>query len=138
MHEPGDAISRCIQGQNMLFDEAAKSGLFAEIASSQADLIPACRRWLQGAAAKRGVVDYSEIDPWRKSPAQATKTLLALDRARVDLPQSDTAQAVLEAINTGLTQGYQAALAVERRHLVRLRHTPAAKQALAAFFARSK
>ena len=45
---------------------------------------------------------------------------------------------VLECLNTGLTKGYLAALAAERKNLVRLRHTEKAKKALAAFFARGK
>ncbi|HRJ49114.1 MAG TPA: hypothetical protein PKU91_01180 [Phycisphaerales bacterium] len=50
---------------------------------------------------------------------------------------SAESSAVFEAVEAGLTRGWTAALEVERHHLVRLRHLPAARSALAAFFARS-
>ncbi|MBS0188345.1 MAG: enoyl-CoA hydratase/isomerase family protein [Planctomycetes bacterium] len=136
LNDPSDAIRRCIAGKNMMFDEAAASGLFAEVAPSQADLLATARAWLGSAGA--GVTNYTEMDPWKRSPAQATKTLLSIDRVRAETTPSDQSEAILECLNIGLTQGYQAALDAERRHLVRLRHTPKAKEALAAFFARSK
>lgn len=138
MNDPVDAIRRCIEGRNMVYDEAAASGLFTEIAPSQAELLPTCIAWLRAATQNASGTNYSELDPWKKSPGQATKTLLAIDRARSDLAVTDQSTAVLEALNLGLTQGYQAALDAERRHLVHLRHTPKAKEALAAFFAKSK
>lgn len=138
MNDPADAIRKCVEGRNMMYDEAVGSGLFTEIALSQAELIPTCLAWLRTATQNAAGASFSEVDPWKKSPGQATKTLLSIDRARSDLPVSEQATAVLEALNLGLTQGYQAALDAERRHLVRLRHTPKAKEALAAFFAKSK
>jgi hypothetical protein len=41
-------------------------------------------------------------------------------------------------VDIGLTRGYAAALDSERRSLVRLRHTPFAREKLADFFAKSK
>jgi hypothetical protein len=55
---------------------------------------------------------------------------------KVDLPKTDSATAVAEAVNVGLTRGWKAAVESERKSLVKLRHTPAAKTALAAFFAK--
>ncbi|MBX3389096.1 MAG: enoyl-CoA hydratase/isomerase family protein [Phycisphaeraceae bacterium] len=138
LDNPADAIRLCIEGKPMLFEEAKASGLFAEIASSQGELLETAKTWLKSAAANAAVVNYSEVDPWKRSPAQATKTLLSIDRMRGELPPSEESKVVLECLNTGLTKGYLAALAAERKHLVRLRHTPKAKQALAAFFARGK
>ncbi|MGH7241941.1 MAG: enoyl-CoA hydratase/isomerase family protein [Phycisphaerales bacterium] len=138
LNDPAEAIRRCAEGKPMLYDEAAASGLFAEIAASQAELLGVAKAWLQSAAASAAVTNYSELDPWKRSPAQATKTLLSIDRMRGELTQTEESQAVLECLNIGLTRGYLAALEAERKHLVRLRHTPKAKQALAAFFAKSK
>lgn len=136
--EPARAIRLCAEGKPMLFDEAAGSGLFSEVAGSQAELLATARKWLESAAAAAAVQNYSEPDPWKRSPAQATKTLLSMDRARSELAPTEATRVVLECLNAGLTRGYQAALDAERRNLVRLRHTPEAKQALQAFFARSK
>lgn len=138
LNDPAESIRRCAEGKPMLYDEAAASGLFADIAPSQAELLGAAKVWLRSAAAQAAVANDTEFDPWKRSPGQATKTLLAMDRMRGELASSEEAQAVLDCLNIGLTQGYQAALGAERKHLVRLRHTPKAKQALEAFFARSK
>jgi len=45
---------------------------------------------------------------------------------------------VCKAVEVGLSAGWDAAIAVERQELVRLRHTPAAKQSLEAFFSKAK
>ncbi|MBX3378830.1 MAG: enoyl-CoA hydratase/isomerase family protein [Phycisphaeraceae bacterium] len=138
LDNPADAIRLCAEGKPMLFEEAVASGLFSEVAPTQAELLETAKKWLESAAAAAAVQNYSELDPWKRSPAQATKTLLSMDRMRAELTPTEESQVVLECLNTGLTKGYQAALDAERRHLVRLRHTPKAKQALQAFFARSK
>lgn len=138
LDDPAEAIRRCVEGKPMLYEEAAASGLFAEIAPSAAELLTVSKAWLESAHAAAATRNYSEVDPWKRSPGQATKTLLSMDRMRGELGPSETAQAVLECLNIGLTRGYQAALDAERSHLVRLRHTPKAKQALEAFFARGK
>lgn len=142
--EPGDAIRRTAAGTPMNFDEAAGAGLFDAVAASQATLIESAMRWLVDVGAKidkRG----ASADPWRKnrgkapgSPARAAAALKALDAVRHELPKTEAAHAVADALNAGLTRGYDAALSVEREHLVRLRHTPASREALANFFAKSK
>ena len=138
LNDPAEAIRLCAEGKPMLYEDAVKSGLFAEIAPSQAELLRVAKAWLESAAAADAVTNYAELDPWKRSPGQATKTLLSMDRMRGELAPTDETQAVLDCLNIGLTRGYQAALEAERKHLVRLRHTPKAKQALAAFFARGK
>ena len=62
----------------------------------------------------------------------------ALDSARDSIPTTDAARAVIDAIQTGLDNGCQAGLDRERELLVQLRGTPAARDALQAFFDRSK
>ncbi|QYU69313.1 hypothetical protein J4558_03990 [Leptolyngbya sp. 15MV] len=62
--------------------------------------------------------------------------LEARDAVGPTLPDTEARKAVLEAIDAGLTRGWAAALEVERRQLVRLRHTPLAKTKLSEFFAR--
>jgi enoyl-CoA hydratase/carnithine racemase len=136
--DPAAAIQRTILGKAMLFDEAVASGLFTAVAPSQADLLPTAKRWLVQAAKDGYPKHKGEFEPWQQDPAQANKTLAALNKLRAELTVSDQTHAVFDALHAGLTQGYHAALAVERRYLVQLRHTPAAKTALAAFFAKSK
>jgi enoyl-CoA hydratase/carnithine racemase len=135
--DPADAIRRTCTGQTMLFEEAAKAGLFTRIAPSHDQLIPAALAWLteqkQGARDRDGAPRR-----WIGRPAAAAKTLAALDAVREECSRTEPGAAVCRAIDAGLSQGWEAAIAVERRELVRLRHTPSAKQALAAFFAKGK
>jgi hypothetical protein len=54
------------------------------------------------------------------------------------LPATDSAGAVVRAIEAGLEFGWPGALETERRELVRLRHTDPARAALRAFFEKSQ
>jgi hypothetical protein len=65
------------------------------------------------------------------------RTAAALPALRDTLPQTESARAVLEAITAGLEHGWQSALDVERRELIRLRSTSAGKAAIEAFFEKS-
>jgi hypothetical protein len=57
----------------------------------------------------------------------------ALAAARAEVPASEHADACFDCVRTGFTSGWDAAVAAERTHLVRLRHTPAARAKLSAF-----
>lgn len=54
-----------------------------------------------------------------------------------DLPDTEAARAVVSCMETGLVSGWDAALAMERSELTRLRHTDNAKKAIQAFFEKS-
>lgn len=133
--DPAEAIKKTATGQTMLFPDAEKAGLFDRVAPSQDQLIATAMNWI---AERRARKTERAGDPlkWIGRPDRASKVLAALDQVKVDLPKSDAAVAVAEAINVGLTRGWKAAVESERKSLVKLRHTPAAKTALAAFFAK--
>jgi len=61
----------------------------------------------------------------------------AVSCIRPTLPSTEAAQAVVSAVEAGLSAGWARALDIEQQELVRLRHTPAARAALDAFFAKS-
>jgi enoyl-CoA hydratase/carnithine racemase len=142
--DPFEAIPRTCSGTPLLFNEAENEGLFDAIANIPAVLVDTAKRWLVDVGSK--LDKRTPIsDPWKKpratgpgGAARAASAVKALDALRQDLPKTEAAAAVVDALDAGLTRGYAAALDTERRHLVRLRHTPAAKDALAAFFAKSK
>jgi enoyl-CoA hydratase/carnithine racemase len=135
-----DAITRTCTGKPYILDEAIAAGLFDHVVDSAADLIPACKAWLKSrpAASSNSRELWSVENGHTTSRAAAVK---ALDSIRHDpqlIPATDESRACIAALNTGLTQGYIAALASERDSLVKLRHTPRAKEALANFFAKAK
>lgn len=141
MPDAAEAISRTCSGKPLTFDEAKSAGILARIADTPADLLNAAQEEVirlaetrQGAWGRVG----GEPEPWRQRPDRARAAVAAMNQLRGTAPETDASKAVLEAVNVGVTEGYAAALACERRHLVRLRHTPAAKTALEAFFAKSK
>lgn len=133
--DPAEAIRRTATGQNMTFTEAAQAGLFDRVAPSPAALIQTAMEWV---AERRGRKHERTGEPlrWIGRPDRAPAVLTALDRVKPDLPRSDASAAVAAAVDAGLSRGWTAAVESERKSLVKLRHTPAAKAALAAFFAK--
>lgn len=133
--DPADAIRRTASGQNMLFTEAEKAGLFDRIAPSQDKLLETAMNWV---VERRGKKQERTGEPlkWIGRPDRAASVLKALDSVKHDLPKTDAAAAVVAAVDAGLSRGWTAAVESERKSLVHLRHTPAAKTALAAFFAK--
>ncbi len=134
---PLDAIARTASGRTMGFDEAVGAGLFDAVAPAPGELMAAARAWLvqriKGGMPRRDGAPLRWIGRTDRAPA----VLEALDSGRLELPGTEAGLAVRDAVNTGLTRGWNAALETERRHLVRLRHTPEARRALEAFFART-
>lgn len=134
--DAADALRRTATGSTLMFDEAVQHGLFDAIAPSPGDLLTTAKNW---------VMDYSHFNTkrdgapsrWIGRPNRAPDVIAALDATRADLQATEPGKAVAEAVDTGLLRGYEAALAAERRQLIRLRNLPPAKEAIAAFFAKS-
>jgi enoyl-CoA hydratase/carnithine racemase len=135
--DPAEAIRRIASGQTLSIDEAIAAGLFDRVAPTAEKLLHTAMTWLieqkQGARDRDGAPKR-----WIGRPGSAGCAMSALEAVAGDISGTDQGQAVRHAIETGLSQGWDAAIATERRELVRLRNTPNAKQALAAFFAKSK
>lgn len=135
--DPAEAIRRTATGQTLMFDEAVQVGLFDRIAPSATELLTTAK---QVALECRKPVRAGGATPsrWIGTPEKSGPVLKALDAVRHELPKTESAIAVVKAVDSGLTRGWQAAIATERAELVRLRHTAPAKAALEAFFAKSR
>jgi enoyl-CoA hydratase/carnithine racemase len=135
--DPALAISITAQGKPMLFDQAKDAALFDALAPSQDQLLHTAKAWLQSQRQKPLAIRDGAPLRWigRVAPASVLK---ALDAIKPELPANESTHAVIEAVDVGLAQGWQPALACERRHLVRLRNQPAGKAAIAAFLSKSK
>jgi enoyl-CoA hydratase/carnithine racemase len=134
--DPVEAIRRTASGQPLTFDEAVSRGVFDRVASSAEALIPTALAWLGERIGRRMERDGAPLR-WIGRPPCAAAVLNALEQVREELSQAEPARAVVQAVEAGLSRGWEAALAMEREKLVHLRHTPAAREALAAFFAKS-
>jgi 3-hydroxyacyl-CoA dehydrogenase/enoyl-CoA hydratase/3-hydroxybutyryl-CoA epimerase len=135
--EAGEAIRRTATGRTMLVDEARGAGVFDVFAASPDHLIPTAKRWV----VERGREGRPERDGapsrWIGRRRYAEACGRALETCRAEIPPSGPAEAVLDAIETGLTRGWQAALDCERRRLAGLRASPEGRAAIQAFFERS-
>lgn len=142
--DPATAIQRTAEGKPLTFDEAAAAGLFDAVAAAPADLLRTAKRWIaeartQGARAWTGGDGQRDGAPsrWIGRPRHAAAVTAAMFRVEESLPRTAPAEAVIGAVRTGLESGWSAALAAERRHLLRLRNTPEAKGAIRAFLEKS-
>ncbi len=136
--DPAEAIRRTATGATMTFAEAEGFGLFDRVSRSPASLIDDALAWVaERARAGRTERDGAPLR-WIGRPATAAAALRAMDVVRPGLPATESAAAVAQAIDAGLSRGWESAVEVERLELVRLRHTAPAREALAAFFAKSK
>lgn len=139
--DPALAIARACSGQTMLFDEAVKLGLFDAVAASSEGLVDAAIAWVTTrgpvGAARRFEGKTRPPAKWIGNLERKAAVLAALDDAKRQPGTTESAAAVLEAIDAGLLRGWEAALEVERRLLVKIRHTPTARAKLAEFFAKS-
>jgi enoyl-CoA hydratase/carnithine racemase len=133
--DPAEAIRRTATGKPLMFDEAAKAGLFDAIAPTAAELLATAKSWVRA----HGRVQRDGAPPRHAGrPAVAAKAVAALDTVRSEIAATGAGRAVAQAVDAGITRGWKACLEVEQRELVRLRHTPEAKQAIESFFAKSK
>lgn len=147
--DPEKATLATMSGTTMMVDDARAAGLFDAFAPDAASLLDTAKKWLCSGitiAARDGAPSHwigrtgSKASNARKDAAANTARALA---SLTQLHQSDLANAtpagsVLCAVNDGLARGWQAALATERRELIRLRNAPAGKAAISAFLNKGK
>ena len=140
--DPATAIRATAAGKPMMLDDAVKAGLFDIVAADAEGLLPAAKKWLieqalRGRAGNRTVRDGAPLKHSGRS-AIAQRVIPAIDAARDEVGKTDAGKAVLMALDAGVTKGFAACLRVEQEQLVRLRNLPAAKEAIASFFAKKK
>jgi enoyl-CoA hydratase/carnithine racemase len=147
--DPAEAIKRTATGRPMVYDEAVAAGMFDRIAPGAEELIPTAKAWVKEARTQfgtgtKGAIPRRDREPsrWIGRPDRKSSSLSAMTKLRetaaADGLTSEPARAVLDAVTTGLEVGWQGALDLERRELVRLRNTPAGKAAIQAFFDKAK
>lgn len=118
---------------------AVPAGLFDQVlpaGSTVAQMVDAACAWIV-AEHSRAAALAKRPEPRRTlSPALAARVAPALASARATAPASAHASACFDCVDIGLRLGWNAAVAAERAHLVRLRHTPEARAKLQAFLSR--
>jgi enoyl-CoA hydratase/carnithine racemase len=140
--DPAEAIRRTAEGRPMTLDEAEHAGVLDAVADGPATLVAACADWLRANPTAHAGRRDGEPLRWVGRPRFQTGALAALVSVGPELPKTEAAAAVALAVKAGLEGGVEgggwgAALHVERRELNRLRHTPAGRAAIRAFFEKS-
>jgi enoyl-CoA hydratase/carnithine racemase len=129
-----DAIVMTANGRAIKSDQADELGLFDVTVSSADELIGAARAWVgsQETPDRNGTpsrcIDSFNADEMKE----------ALSGAREELDSAEHINAVCNAVGAGIESGWGAAIQCERDHLVRLRHTQPAQDAINAFFNKGK
>jgi 3-hydroxyacyl-CoA dehydrogenase/enoyl-CoA hydratase/3-hydroxybutyryl-CoA epimerase len=129
-----DAIVATANGRAMKSDAADEMGIFDVTVSSAEELLGAARAWVgaQETPVRQGrpsrCIDESNSDEMQG----------ALVEARGSLGTEEHVEAVCDAVGVGIASGWGAAVQRERDHLVKLRHTAPAQDAINAFFDKGK
>lgn len=117
-------------GATMSVFDAAEAGLVEHLVAPDALIDTAVR----SAAAPKAARRAEPICISNTRSAEARKALVA---TRAALEATGPGAAVVRAVEAGLDRGWVAAIQSERDSLVSLRHTPEARAAIEAFFAKS-
>ncbi len=127
------AIVATARGIPFRSTEAVKLGLFDAVCDDPKDLLSTAAHWLMGRDRPNRMGRPSRC----LQSMDTDEVGRALRRARGELDRSPHADAVLDAVRVGISGGWGAALRCEREHLVRLRGTGPAEEAIGAFFERT-
>lgn len=135
--DPAEAIARTCTGKPMTFDQAASAHLFDRIAPSPESLLSTCSQWIADHRSTfLGKPRDGAPSRWIGRPdiAPGVRAALANPENRSSWSATAPGAACLKAIDAGLSQGWPAALKVEREELTALRNTQAGQAAIANFF----
>ncbi len=138
--DPADAIRRTAAGQPMTLDDAVRMQLIDRLAPTHdsASLIDTAARWLTANRLCPGARRDGRPLHWIGRPDRASRVSAALLAVKGEgTLTTGAAEAVLKAVQAGISEGWEAALKVERTELNRLRHTDAGRGAIRAFFEKS-
>ncbi len=88
--------------------------------------------------AETWVTNQNPTQPFPKAicPGKCDKYSVALETARSETELTEAARGVFLAVETGINEGWAAAVAIEQCELVRLRNTPTAREKLDAFLSK--
>lgn len=129
--DPARAIEMTATGTPFSVFDAVEAGLIAE-------LVPADELIDRAIARVRAMKPRGTGRPHCVSDANVrARVEQALDDVQPRLPHTDAAQTVARCVAVGVSDGWHAALDMERHELNRLRYTEAGRTSIEAFFAKS-
>jgi enoyl-CoA hydratase/carnithine racemase len=126
--DPATAMTATATGAPFMISDLP-SGLVDVFVDSPEHLQEAAETWLQSQKA-------TGAKPKAIEQEQSGTYEAALETAKSNTPQTEASDAVFQAIETGIREGWNAAVAVEQCELVRLRNTTTARKKLDAFLSK--
>ena len=127
--DPTTALGMIIDGKPAMSDDLP-AGLVEATVETAGELEDAAMSWISSHQASRSGESHPRcLDGKHPGTIQG-----AVDRIRKEDATSQESCAVLDAVETGLHDGWDAAVAREQRHLVDLRNTERTRGLLEAFF----
>lgn len=140
--DPAEAIRRTATGQTMTFDDAVRIQFVERVAPTHetASLLDTAARWLTANRLCVGARRDGRPLHWIGRQDRVNGIAQAFEGVKSEIDpagQGGASGAVLKAVEAGLSEGWEAALRVERTELNRLRHTEAGRGAIRAFFEKS-
>ncbi|KAA0215607.1 MAG: hypothetical protein DYG94_08405 [Leptolyngbya sp. PLA3] len=133
--DPALAIEMTATGKTFMDDRARETGVFDDLVEVGQNVVERACAWVRSQAPP---LRDGAPRRWIGRPDRRAALSKALGEVGAGAGSTGSAQAVLDAVRMGISKGWEAAIEAEREHLIRLRHTPEAKGAIEAFFARSK
>jgi enoyl-CoA hydratase/carnithine racemase len=134
LQDAAKALTLTATGKTMMYDEAQTGGLFDAVAPDASTLIDVAKSWLVNQPARTRDDRDGAPFRWIGRPGTRARVFAALEQVRDAIVTTGPGKAVALAVDAGLSKGWDAALEVEQRELVRLRSAPEGKAAIAAFF----
>ncbi len=134
LQDAAKALTLTATGKTMMYDEAQAGGLFDAVAPDASTLIDVAKSWLVNQPARTRDDRDGAPFRWIGRPGTRARVSAALEQVRDAIVTTGPGKAVALAVDAGLSKGWDAALEVEQRELVRLRSAPEGKAAIAAFF----
>jgi enoyl-CoA hydratase/carnithine racemase len=134
LQDAAKALTLTATGKTMMYDEAQAGGLFDAVAPDASTLIDVAKSWLVNQPARTRDDRDGAPFRWIGRPGTRSRVSAALEQVRDAIVTTGPGKAVALAVDAGLSKGWDAALEVEQRELVRLRSAPEGKAAIAAFF----
>lgn len=125
--DPATAITQTATGQTNAAN-ALPSGIFDVTAANVDDAMSDAIDWITAHPRTTPATQPRAIDAQNVS-----RIRIALATARAQTAASAAAEAVFACVEVGIANGWHAALAAERKHLVALRHTEVAREKLVQF-----
>jgi len=126
--DPATAMKATATGTPFMISDLPE-GLVDVVVETPDKLQKAAESWLQNREA-------TGATPLSIDPGDSDRYAAALETAITETEQTEAADGVFLAVETGIREGWSAAVAIEQCELVRLRNTPAAREKLDAFLSK--